>query len=270
MTKQPTPKYKLSPRLHDFHILLYTYRFLTRLQLQQLFRHKDKKQINLWIKRLANEKYIDRDYTNKFGENTKPAVCYLSINGIKYLRSLGTIDTDHLKRYNREKKKSLSFRNQCISIADLALQFLSEERSNPEKSYVIQTRALYQQNALLTHLSPDLFITYSKEKKLVKQYALYLFNSQLPRFAIRGSIRQILTCFEQNDWLLSTFPIFPTLLIVCPDTNLVEYLSRFIPKTIEEEAIAHDPTHPLTFQLTTMQDMKKKGIFTNVWKTLRF
>ena len=45
--------------------LLYTYRFLTRPQLQKLLNHKDKRRIISWLKDLRDNQFIDWKYNAK-------------------------------------------------------------------------------------------------------------------------------------------------------------------------------------------------------------
>ena len=55
--------------------LLYTYRYLTRPQLQKLLNHKDKRRIISWLKDLRDNKFIDWKYNaTDFIEKTKPAI----------------------------------------------------------------------------------------------------------------------------------------------------------------------------------------------------
>ena len=55
LTQIPKITYKQREILH----LLYTHRFLTRIQIQKFLKHKDKKTINLWLKDLRDKEKID-------------------------------------------------------------------------------------------------------------------------------------------------------------------------------------------------------------------
>ena len=68
--------------------LLYRFRFLNRIQIQALMRHKDPKTINLWLRDLRAKGYVEWIYSTHFAEKTKPAVYYLGLNGVRCLRKL--------------------------------------------------------------------------------------------------------------------------------------------------------------------------------------
>ena len=57
--------------------LLYTYRFLTRPQLQKLLNHKDKRQIISWLKDLRDNEFIDWIYD---ADEFMGYVYFLSLN----------------------------------------------------------------------------------------------------------------------------------------------------------------------------------------------
>ena len=78
---------KLTKKQAEILTLLYTYRFLNRIQIQALMNHKDKKTINIWLKDLTEKNYIHRIYSTHFLEKTKPAIYYLGINGIRQLKT---------------------------------------------------------------------------------------------------------------------------------------------------------------------------------------
>jgi len=68
--------------------LLYRYRFLNRIQIQALMRHKNYKTINEWLKDLREKQYVTWIYSDHFLERTKPAIYYLNSNGNRYLKTL--------------------------------------------------------------------------------------------------------------------------------------------------------------------------------------
>jgi hypothetical protein len=85
--------------------LLYRYRFLNRIQIQAFLKHKDPKTINLWLKDLRAKGYLEWIYSTHFAEKTKPAIYYLGLNGIRYLRKLETYTVDDLRKRYRMKKR---------------------------------------------------------------------------------------------------------------------------------------------------------------------
>src|SRR6266446_3671225 len=81
--------------------LLYKHRFLSREHIQQLLHHKLKTRSVSWLKDLKDKEYVVRIYNeHDFVGKTRPAVYYLGLNGIRYLRSLEAYPDEELrKRY---------------------------------------------------------------------------------------------------------------------------------------------------------------------------
>ena len=73
--------------------LIYNYRFLNRIQIQAFLHHKNKKTINTWLPDLVEKDYLKRIYSKGFSENTKPAIYYISTNGIQFVKTLGVPQT---------------------------------------------------------------------------------------------------------------------------------------------------------------------------------
>ena len=58
------------------------------LHIQKALNHKDKRRVQAWLKDLREKHYVEWIYSTDFIEKTKPAIYYLGINGIRYLKSL--------------------------------------------------------------------------------------------------------------------------------------------------------------------------------------
>lgn len=78
MTELP----KLTKRQQAILKLLYRFRFLNRIQIQAFLGHKDPKTINLWLRDLRAKGYVEWIYSTHFAEKTKPAIYYLTLNGV--------------------------------------------------------------------------------------------------------------------------------------------------------------------------------------------
>ena len=79
---------KITNKQQEILLLIYKYRYLNRIQIQQLLNHKNKKNINTWLKDLTEKQYLNKIYSNNVGENIKPAIYYASINAIRYYKRL--------------------------------------------------------------------------------------------------------------------------------------------------------------------------------------
>ncbi|MGB4966625.1 MAG: hypothetical protein WBO35_00285, partial [Candidatus Saccharimonadales bacterium] len=111
--------------------LLYNYRYLDRMQIQQALNHKDKRRILAWLKDLREKQYIEWIYSTDFIEKTKPAIYYLSLNGIKYLKTLQREDDDgdtlplypleELRKRYKDNERSRTFIDRSLLVADCVL-----------------------------------------------------------------------------------------------------------------------------------------------------
>jgi hypothetical protein len=90
------PKLTEKPKEIIDHI--YHYRFLNRSHIQQMLSHKNRTRINKWLDYLTINNFLYRKRSTKFGENIKPGVYHININGIRYLRLYKKVDSKHLQK----------------------------------------------------------------------------------------------------------------------------------------------------------------------------
>ena len=62
---------KITNKQEEILWLLYTYRFLNRIQIQALMGHKGKRRIAEWLKDLRDKEYVHWIYSDHFLEKTK-------------------------------------------------------------------------------------------------------------------------------------------------------------------------------------------------------
>src|SRR5674476_145319 len=93
---------KTTTRQQAILSLLYKYRFLNRIQIQSLMGHKDYKTINVWLKDLRTNHYVEWIYSTDFVEKTKPAIYYLGLNGIRLLATTERYPIEELRKRYRE------------------------------------------------------------------------------------------------------------------------------------------------------------------------
>src|SRR5579884_2239122 len=95
--------------------LLYRYRFLNRTQIQTLLNHKDKRRIISWLKDLREKQYVDWRYdATDFIAKSQPAIYYLSLNGIRYLRQLDIYPNEDLRKRYKEPNRTQVFIDRCL------------------------------------------------------------------------------------------------------------------------------------------------------------
>src|SRR3990172_8514870 len=99
-------------------ILLYRYRFLNRNHIQHFLHHKEPRRIKSWLKELTDKHILGRHYSRTLGENTKPAVYYLSTKSRHILKDHPEVNHKLLSRVYRERLRSQRFIEHCLLLAD--------------------------------------------------------------------------------------------------------------------------------------------------------
>lgn len=122
--------------------LLYTHRYLDRTQIQALLNHKDKRRIISWLKDLREKQYINWIYDeNDFVNKTKPAIYFIGINGIRFLRQSGDYPADALRKRYKDNTRSQSYIGRCLLIAECCAML------NGHDEYTYLTEAEYSEQA---------------------------------------------------------------------------------------------------------------------------
>jgi hypothetical protein len=211
--------------------LLYRFRFLNRPQIQKLLNHKKISQINWWLKNLYDKKIIGRNYSNKLGDNIKPAIYFLKTKSKSYFKDQLEKDIKLMNRIYGEKNRSAKFINHCLLSADFYL--------NLKKSHLSEEIFFYTKIDLLNHdylpiSHPDAYVAIKKGKR-IKRYFLEIFDEGTPRYIIRSKIKQYLKYYDSQTWQEVTDHPFPKILILCPNDLIKKYLHSRIPKIMVEE-----------------------------------
>jgi hypothetical protein len=82
---------KITKKQQEILRLLYTYRYLNRIQIQALLHHKNRRRINEWLSDLQDKHYVEWIYSTDFEQKTKPAMYYLGSNAIDPIDGVHTI-----------------------------------------------------------------------------------------------------------------------------------------------------------------------------------
>jgi len=215
----------ITKKQEEIITLIYRFRFINRKQLQRFLKHKDARRINTWLKDLVEKKYLGRIYSHKLLENTKPAIYYLSNNGIIWIRyekgeeygaTNEQLDITYLKKFYQDKHASKTFVNHCVTIFDFYLQLNeAEDKSNETLQYGIETKTemwitkklhLYEDEDFeeIKQFIPDLYweevINPYNENIKSSTFFLELFDHQLPRYAIKHRVKQFHKMKENGTW----------------------------------------------------------------------
>lgn len=227
---------KISNKQQQILSLIYRFRFLNRIQIQSLLNHKDYKTINLWLKDLNQKEYLGKIYSTKFIENTKPAIYYIALNGIRYLKSLG-YPASQLKKLYIEKDRTNNFIELSQFIADIYLDLLKSSNTGFQVATASELADPTSLCYFLNNLQPNLVFTKettAKKKSLTKYYIVQIFEPKFPIYSIRKRIKEYFDFYFANEWENNMSADFPTLFFICPDLSKLIYIKRFTKKLLGE------------------------------------
>jgi hypothetical protein len=258
MTKLPT----ITKKQESIISLIFRFRFLDRIQIQKILKHKDYKTINDWLKDLTEKEYTCRIYDPRHAGNTKPAIYFIAKNGIAYIKFQNGGDAKIVQKLYREKTRSKSFIEACQLLADIYLDLTN--RANDQASFEISVRSDFSAHAmgdLLSEISPHAFIE-QRANNQTKQYFLETFINQ-PAELLRMRIKKYISYYQASEWEAETHMPFPTILFVCPDEKIFAYVRRYTKTKI---AMLDEPD--LNIQITENDKVKEFGITGDIWKQI--
>ena len=244
--------------------LLYTYRYLTRPQLQTLLNHKDKRRIISWLKDLRDKQYIGWKYNaDDFIAKTQPAIYYLSPNGIRHLRSTGNYPNTELKKRHKDKAGSDAFIAHCLLIVDCCLALRAKSSVPRQYTWLLPSDFMVESEQLdhleyLRELKPHLFFT-KREGKAVSHYVVEDFAGTLPRYQLRKRLSQYID-FLTNEWT-SEEPT-PIALFICPTKADLIYIKRRVKMLFQEISSAQ----PFSLRVATADSVRTNSITGQIWE----
>lgn len=170
----------ITPKQQEILKLLYKYRFLNRTQIQTLLKHKDKRRIITWLKDLREKEYIDWQYDpTNFIAKSRPAIYYLSLNGIRHLRSLNKYPTDELRKRYKESTRTQVFIDRSLLIADCCIALIA--KSDDKVQYAFSLPADYiapnDPQHLLDDLKPHLYFSKHQDGDMAEYLTADLLHS---------------------------------------------------------------------------------------------
>ncbi len=243
----------------------YTYRFLNSTQIQKFLNHKSKGKINIWLPDLVKKEYLNRIYDpSTFLGKNQPAVYYLGINGIRWLKTQDGYDPEVLRKLYRDKNRSDTFISTCQLIADICLDLKNQpndklffelatenEYTNPKSSFYF--------SSMLSELHPHLVFTRKKNNKM-NYYLLEILTTKLPAYRVRKRIRTYLEFLTECEWI-GHIKVAPEILFVCETKELLIRCKRYTKKLLVE---AEEENIHLSF--AQKEDVQKDGVTAEIWE----
>ena len=250
---------KLTPKQLEILLLLYRFRFLDRIQIQQFMHHKNHRRIIAWLNDLTEKNIIGRHYSTKLKENTKPAIYYLATKSRQILLQEPSTDETLLKRVYRDKTRSKRLINRCLLVANIYFYLDKQTQETKDKLHFF-TKTDLVSHYYLPYRRPDAYIAI-ESKKQTKRYFLETIDEGTPRFLLRSKIAQYIEYFENGTWQKRTGHPDPSILMVCPDESIKTFLRKHIAQILEEEAETE-----IDFYLTTKESIEDTQMQGNIWE----
>jgi hypothetical protein len=247
--------------------LLYRYRFLNRKQLQIMLKHKNKSLVLIWLKDLREKDYVQWIYSYDLDEKAKPAIYYLSLNGIRYLKSTNEYPAEAIKKRYRESERSQRFIDTSMLLADCSINFRTN--SNTINTY-ITTQADYAHGAhefnflveSYSNVKPQLIIKLENTKDgRTKNYLLEVFETCLPQYSLRKRLKQYVKFIDEGYWVGDRDDPEPIILLVFPTKELRVYARRKIREFLGDSVNSED----IHIWITTLEKLKTHGITAEIW-----
>ena len=275
---------KITTKQQDIIQLLYRCRYLNRIQIQELMGHKDKRRIISWLKDLRDKEYVVWIYSTDFSEKSKPAIYYIGINGVRYLKTVqwdnnGTLEPyypieEARKRY-KDSERSRTFIDRSMLVAGCCMKL---EEANADKNnlrYDYMTEADYidpdsYYHFLAEHetLRPNLYVIKHKAKLIVARYLLEIFDPYLPQYRLNYRLKAYVKLLTDYEWP-GNDPV-PIILLVLPNIYNLIYAKRKVRRLLLNEYYEpEDIPGDLHIRFTTMDQLKQHGITAKIWEENR-
>jgi len=246
---------KITKKQVEIIHLLVKYRYLNRIHIQKLLNHKQSHRVKVWLRDLSNKEYLVRFYSNKFGENIKPAYYCLAVKSRKILKPDPEINPNYLDQIYREKKLSQRFIDQCFFVADTYLT-IRDYCIKHSCTFHFLTRSQLNGFEALPSPLPAAMIRITQKRKIARYFVEY-FDSLTPRFAIRKNISQYLDDLDIEDFEKIYKISFPAIIYACPNEMWVRYVSKQIKKSLDESY------NDVNFIVTTQKSLSQAA--DNFW-----
>jgi hypothetical protein len=239
--------------------LLYKFRFLNTNQIQKLMNHKNPQGIQEWLKDLTKKGYIKQWYSTKtYADKMTPAIYSLTKLSRKKLKANEEYEISVLNRIYGDKDASQIFIDHNLLIADIFLILFEE---NQDKLKFFTQANLVGYDYLPNKRQLDAYIAIKDSNKKTRRFFLKIFDTGVPRYALRALINQYFEYADGDDWRENTINTpFPKILLVCADENMKKFLFKFIKNRLEEERCE------IFFYLTKRETIKSYRDKDEIWQ----
>lgn len=258
--------------------LIYRYRFIERKQLQVLMGHTGKRRISAWLKELREQQFIDWFYDpDNPDERSKPAIYFLGINGIRFLRETGEYPEDELRKRYKDPSRQQDFINRCLLLADCCIHLEGKNKSGnvhytyaPEADYADPDNE-YAFLSESEYIHPDLAFTKEAETDegyIEQTYFVQFFDRTTLRYMVKKKLKGYVEYFdsrEPEEWCeQAQQDELPIILVACPTLPDLIYAKRYAKKQFEEQDL--DSREDVRIRFATVEQVRRKGLTGMIWE----
>jgi hypothetical protein len=259
---------KITNKQQEILRLLYIHRFLNRTQIQTLLGHTEKMRTVTWLRDLRGKQYAEWIYSSDLAEKNKPAIYYLGINGVRFLKNANKYPISEVRKRYKEALRKRPFIDRCLLIADCCITL--RNRSVGNIAYVAILQASYVDHAsayhFLVELEPHLCFVKQEDTPegiVTKNYLLDIFDATLPRYRVKHRLKAYEEYLEYDEWQRKTKDMMaPTVLLVCPTKAELIYAKRYTRKLLE-----YVPNRKsISMKFATIDELRQYGVLGEIWE----
>lgn len=246
---------KITKKQNEILNYLYKFYFLNTNQFQKLFDHKQPQRIQKWLKDLKDKEYINihKIKGNKFLINTEPNIYFLTKLARQKLKNNEKCDLNILNRVYQTKLLSDGFVKNCIFIADLYVNLLSQIKTGEKLHF--STKTNLKDFDYLPLPLPDAYIVIKTFQKSRRSF-LILINPKIPWRVIDQRMIDYVAYSYNNHWGDYSSDPLPSFLIICPNKSTQKHLYKVI----------SNETPNTSFYLTTKDIIQEFGFKGDIWE----
>jgi hypothetical protein len=209
-----------------------------------------------WV--LREKQYVDWHYNaTDFIAKSKPAIYYLSLNGIRYLRNLNIYPSEELRKRYKEPTRKQVFIDRCLLVADCSIALQAKSDDKLRYTCILPADYVDPDNTkhFINELKPHLCFTKQQDDESTT-YLLEYFEQTLPRYQLRMRLKDYVDYLANNGGQ-------PITLFICANTADLLYVKRYAKKLIEENG-----DEALQIRITILDKIRTSGVTSMIWEEI--
>jgi len=245
--------------------------------------HKDYRRINAWLADLRDNHYVVWIYSTDFLEKSKPAVYYLGLNGIRWLKEHQDHPIEEFRKRYRESSRSQGFIDQCMLVADCCIA-MDKKSANSNANNIGKNKINYLYVTQADYADPDSDYHFLSESDLISPqlcyekttttrddvvattYLLEIIEATMPRYRVRKRLKNYIEYLEDGEWQSETDGDEPNpiVMFICPTLNDMIYCKRATKRLLEEKW-----GEDIRLWFTTVEKLKANGMTGMIWEEVK-